>query len=155
MRIIIDTKTIINSPEEDNYQEKTCTFLLDNHFELVRKIINLSTEICHKDINQRDIIETGQKLIKHMISVHFIALEIINSYPQSREAKTLFDLYSCPARAKIIISKEMENLSSLYRQTSSRDINKNKKKLLQAVYSIILTAATNLQEYQLVLKEMR
>lgn len=101
---------MIDAKEED-YER-----LLDYHYHLIGKIIQLSKEILLEE-KEEIIFQKGPPLIVCMIKMYLLTLELVINYPKKKELERIKRIYqNNPLLTRSAILKEIKCLKEQYWQ---------------------------------------
>lgn len=125
--------------------------LLDEYYQLIQRIIQLSEKITAKP-QDKCILKEGQRLVLAMISLYQLTQELIFQLPERKETRRIQHLYQKnPHQLESFIRKEIAILQEKYRKGKRAQQEKEDPSAIKNSYWQI--ACNNLHCYQEMMKK--
>ncbi|WP_018248523.1 hypothetical protein [Orenia marismortui] len=139
----------INS--KNNYDE-----IMDQQFNLLQDMINLSDYVIYQEYEDLELLETGMDLLKKMIKVNKLNYHLVDNFAEEREVKFIkeqYHSYSLDPLDKIgeeirNLQIILEDISEVYNNFDSIDEDLK----IEAMNTIETIATYNLRDYENTIK---
>ncbi|TDX52317.1 hypothetical protein [Orenia marismortui] len=135
----------------NNYDE-----IMDQQFNLLQDMINLSDYVIYQEYEDLELLETGMDLLKKMIKVNKLNYHLVDNFAEEREVKFIkrqYHSYSLDLLDKIgeeirNLQIILEDISEVYNNFDSIDEDLK----IEAMNTIETIATYNLRDYENTIK---
>ncbi len=137
---------------QTNKSAKNYINLMDNQFNLLQEIINLSDYIIYQEYQDLELIKTGKKLLRKMLQVNRINYKLLKEYPEEETVEFIsnqYQQYELDPLEKI--SEEVDNIKIILEETQkiSENIHNTEEEIkAERIEDIKKIATYNLRDYE-------